>query len=51
MSFILNPAVHVNAALFAAMPLNHCFGIYNFEFFSVSYYGEVFTRDNSNLCE
>ena len=46
MSFILDPAVHVNAALFAAMPLNRCFGIHNFEFFSVSYYGEVFTRDN-----
>jgi len=49
MNFILNPAVHVNAALFASMSLNDCFGIYDRKFSPIFCYGEVVSRHNGNL--
>ena len=49
MTFILYPAVHVNAALFASMSLNDCFGIYDCKFSPIFCYGEVVTRHNGDL--
>jgi len=39
----------MNAALFASMSLNDCFGIYDRKFFPIFCYGEVITQHNGNL--
>ena len=49
MAFILNPAVHVNAALLASMALNGGFGIHYCELVFVSCDADVVPRNDGNL--
>ena len=49
MAFVLDPAVHVNAAFLAGMTLNGCFGIDDRKFVSVGGYADVVPRNDRNL--
>jgi hypothetical protein len=51
MGLVLDPAIHVYAALFAGMPLDGCLGIDDRKFVPVRLYVQVFTRDDGNLRE
>ena len=49
MAFVLNPTIHVNAALFAGMALNGCLGINNRKFVFIRRNADVVSRNDGNL--
>jgi hypothetical protein len=50
-ALVLDPAIHVDTALFASMALNGCLGINDREFVSVRLYSDVVARHDGNLRE
>jgi hypothetical protein len=49
MALVLDPAIHVDAALFAGMPLNSGLGVHHRKFVPVRLDAEIFTRDDGDL--